>query len=51
MNSYMCMEIRSYEMIMRLDTNEMLVNHTDKFMKMNGCNQINADNWNTYEWS
>lgn len=38
------MEIRSYEMIMRHDTDKMLLNHTDKFMQMNGCNKMNADN-------
>lgn len=50
-NSDLGMEIRSYEVITRHDTYEMLVNHTNKFVQMNGCNQMNADNLNTYEWS
>lgn len=51
MNSDMCMEMRSYEMFMTHNTNEMLVNHTDNFIQMNICNRMNADNWNTNEWS
>lgn len=50
-NSDMCMEMRSYEMLMTHGTDEMLVNHTDKFMQMNGCNRMNADDWNINEWS